>query len=307
NDFSIMGVRFVSDAYIAQYTNLGQPVGNMVQGPDTTLYLVNAGIKMPFTSCSADVVDYGYTCASNQYVPLTIGQTNKLVSGPTVTKLIKSNSNGTIYYMNNGQKRPFPSWSDLVALHIPISYNVLTSALVSNFPNGSVLYGPGRLVKTTSSATVYMVKNLSKLVPISSFVYPQDLGLSLDILTISDNDLQTYTLDSAIQTKVLCGTTDYVGTNGQNYDVTSSLSTYGFQSNQFIDGGSICSNLPISSQNLGNYIRTSNGTIYYVSNGHKQAVTNWNAYVAHGGSGANTVNVSNYFATLIASGSDITQ
>jgi hypothetical protein len=111
NDFSIMGLRYVDDSYLSQFA-LGQAVGNMVQGPDGTLYLVNAGIKLPFSSCGGDVADYGYTCDASQFIPLTAGQTNKLANGPGLTKLIKANNDSTIYYMSGGTKRPFTSWSD---------------------------------------------------------------------------------------------------------------------------------------------------------------------------------------------------
>ncbi|MGC1177245.1 MAG: hypothetical protein WA843_04195 [Candidatus Saccharimonadales bacterium] len=306
NDFSTLGVRFVSDAYLAQYTTLGRPVGNMVQSPDGTLYLVNAGIKLPFSSCSGDIADYGFTCDSSQFVPLTIGQANKLVSGPGVTKLIKSNANSTIYYMSNGTKRPIPSWGDLTSLNTPISYNVLTDALVSQFPTGPLLYANGSLVKTDTLSTVYIV-NQANLIPIASFLYPQEFGAPLSLRTISASDFQTYTIRPPIQTKIKCGTSDYVGTNGQLYNVTASLNTFGFQAGDFLDVGSLCSNLPAGSQTLGNFIRVSNGTVYYVSAGQKQAFTNYNAYVTHGGNNSNTVSVSDYFASLVNSGANITQ
>jgi hypothetical protein len=307
NDFGILGLRYVTDAYLAAYTNLGHPVDNMVQGPDQTLYLVNAGIKLSFSSCSGDVLDYGFTCASSQYIPLTTGQANKLVSGPGVTKLIKSNSNGTIYYMTGGAKRPIPGWSDLTSLNLPISYNVLTTALVSEFPTGPLLFGAGSLVVTGNSSTVYIVENQNELIPISSFVYPQDLGLPLAVRGMSASDFQSYTVEPGIQTKIKCGTTDYVGTGGLLYNVTSSLSTFGFQASDFVDVGSFCSSLPMATQTLGNFIRVNNGTVFYVSGGQKQAFTNYNAYVAHGGTNSNTVSVSDYFATLIPSGANITQ
>jgi hypothetical protein len=305
NDFGALGIRYVSDAYLAQYTTLGPPVGNMIQSPEGSLYLVNAGIKLPFSSCSGDVVDYGYTCASNEYTPLTSDESNKLVSGPGVTKLIMSNSNSTIYYMTNGTKRPIPGWGDLVSQGIPISWNVLTNAMVNQFTTGPLLFGNGSLVKTDSSSTVYIV-NQTQLIPIASFIYPQDLGDSLTLRGMSSSDFQSYTVTAPIQTKIKCGGVDYVGAGGQLYNVTSTLSTYGFQAGDFVDVGSLCSSFPVSSQPLGNFIRVSNGTVFYVSGGQKQAFTNYNAYVAHGGTNSNTVSVSDYFTSLIPSGANIT-
>ncbi len=307
NDFSTLGLRFVDDAYLAQFTT-GQAVGNMVQGPDGTLYLVNAGIKLPFTNCSGDVVDYGYACSTSDFIPLTAGQTNKLVSGPAVTKLVKSNTDATIYYVSSGQKHPIPGWNDLLSLNTPLSINVLTSVYVGQMSTGTTMYAPGSLVKTANSATVYVVKDSSNLFTISSFVYPQELGLPLNVRTMSNSDLSSYTVGSGVQDKILCGSNYYVGSGGQVFNIASgSLATYGFNAGDFVNGGNMCNALQVNSQTLGSFIRVSSGTIYMISGGQKQAFTNFNAYIAHGGTGSNTVQVSDYFASLIPSGSSISQ
>lgn len=282
NDYSALRLRFVSDSFMSQYTT-GQAVGNMAQSPDGTLSLITASIKLPFSSCSGDIVDYGYTCASNQFIPLTAVQSNKLANGPGVTKLIKSNTNATIYYMDAGKKRPIASWSDLLRLQIPISWNVLSSSTVNSFQQGTVMYGPGSLVRTTSSATIYAVKNSNTLMTISNFSFPQELGLSTNFRFISDVDFQT-TYNSgagaaALTNKVSCGGVNYVGIGGRLYDVssTSIMNAYGFSSGEFTDLGSICPTLPPSTP-LSQYLRGSNGTIYYVAGGTKRAFSSYSTY-----------------------------
>jgi hypothetical protein len=311
NDLSTLGIRYVDNSYLSQFA-AGQVVSNMIQSPDGTLYLINAGIKLPFSSCTGDVIDYGYTCDSSQFDPLTEGQTNKLVSGPGLTKLIKSNNDGTIYYMSSGKKRPFTSWGDLTKLNIPIAINVFTNSLVNQFPAGTVLYGPGSLVKTSSSGTVYMVKDNITLLPISSFVYPQELGLSGSTRTMSDTDFQS-TYNSAqssplIKNRITCGGKTYVATKGSLYEASSQMLTnYGFDPSTFVDGGGICSNVSFSSQPLSQYIRISDGTIYYVNGGQKRAFTSYSTYQSpsYCNNSCTLNQVSNFFANSIPSGPNL--
>lgn len=312
-DFASMGpLRFVPDAYINSL-NTGMTVGNMARGPDGSLYLVNAGIKLGFTSCSGDVADYGYTC-NPPFLELTGAQLNRLVAGPNVTKLIRSNTNGTIYYMSGGKKRPFTSWEDLTSLNIPISVNVFNNGLVNYYPTGSIVYGPGSLVKTPSSGTVYVAKEADKLMPITGFIYPQELGLNSNIglRTMSDADLQqTYNNAqgaSNLTNKVKCSTNNYVGTQGFAYLVSGLMATnYGFTDGDFVDVGTICAKLKFSSQPLSQYMRVSNGTIYYVTGGQKRAFTSYATYQssAYCNNACTLTHVSDFFADSIASGANL--
>lgn len=230
-------------------------------------------------------------------------------SGNINSQLIKSPSNGTVYYVNSGKERPVASWSDLLGLKItPFTINTIPDAIVGTIPVGSFVYAPGSLVKTANSATVYIAKDASTLFPISSFTFPIDLGTSMNIKTIANSDISSYSVSTLLQTKIICNSNDYVGINGTLYSVSAgNMTTYGFNQSDFVDVGSACLNLVTTSTNLPNFIRTQNGTIYTVNNGQKQAFTNYQAYLAHGGTPSNTISVSDYFASTIASGSQITQ
>lgn len=228
---------------------------------------------------------------------------------PINTNLIKSPLSPTVYYMVGGNKRPITSWSDLVSLHTqPLAINTLPDSTISQIPTGTMMYGVGSLVKTASSSTVYVVKSPTELFPISSFTFPSELGLSLYIRIMSNAEFQGYTVLPVLQSKLACGPTDYVGTNGAVHAIsTNMLNAYGFTQSEFTDAGVVCNNVPISNQAFDQYIRVSNSTIYYVSNGQKQAFTNYAAYINHGGNSSNTLQVSDYFAGTIPSGTNITQ
>jgi hypothetical protein len=304
NDFSALGpVRTTTLGEINSYTG-GQPLRNIVGSSNGTLYLVNANIKLPFNNCSS-VTDYGYACDSTKIPYLTDGQLALLTTGPQVTPLLRGTTNTTVYYITGGVKRPVDSWSDIQSFHIPL-INTLTDAFVNEIPPSSaVVYGSGALVKTLNSPTVYIVEDLNNVVPISNFIYPQELGLGTNVRTI----ISYYGVQSSVENSVQCNSINYVGTEGAEYPVSASMLTaYGFTQNQFVNvGRTLCSNLPISVQPLTQYIRVPEGTIYYVSGGLKQAYTSYQLYLAHGGTAANTIQVSDFFANQVPTGAPITQ
>jgi hypothetical protein len=230
-------------------------------------------------------------------------------TGNINSHLIKSNSDGTVYYVTAGVKRPISSWSDLLGLHItPFAINTIPQRIVTAIPTASLAYAPGSLVKTANSATVYIVKDVNSLFTISSFTFPTELGLSLAIRTIANNDISSYSIVGPVQSKLKCNSIYYLGTKGSVYQIPGNIMfAYDYEDVDFVEATAMCANLPISSQTLTEFIRTSDGSIFHVENGHKRGFTNYPAYVAHGGTSSNTIAVSNYFADTLPWGAPITQ
>lgn len=301
NDLYPLGpVRQTSAAEINNYTP-GPTVARLFKDSGGTVYLVNSGIKLPFPNCNT-VADYGLNCGN----ALTVSDSliNELYSGPSVTHLLKGVNGPSVYYIESGQKRPIPSWAD--ALSFKISMNVLSDAYLNTIPDSPIVgYGPGSLVKTPNNSSVYVVKDSDNILPLSNFQYTQDLGLGTSVRTI--NSFYTV-LGSDIRTKIQCGGADYIGTNGLTYLIPSAaiLSAYGFSQSDFIDGGSACFNLPITSQPLDHFIRSNSGAIFYVTGGQKQYVTTYSVYQAHGGNSSNTVQASNLLLNMLVDGPPLT-
>jgi hypothetical protein len=305
NDFSPLGLRFVDPSELPATT--GQTVGRMVQGADgASLYFVNAGIKLGFTSCApgGDVEAYGYDCSSNSYIPLTIGQTNKLVNGPNVTRLFKSNNDGTIYYMSKAYKRPFTTMDDIQGMHLNQGINVFTDAYVRSLPTWYPIFKPGSLVKYSNSASIYEVSDPDNAFQIGSFAYPQEMGLSTSYRIISGG----FSPGAILENKLLCNGNDYISTNGNTYKASSTILTaYGWTSDQFLTADNICANIKISQTPLSQYIRTPDGTVYYVNSGQKQAFTSYNTYqsASYCNNSCTLISVSTLFASSIPSGSNL--
>lgn len=228
---------------------------------------------------------------------------------PINNGIVMTPGDGTVYYVTNGKKRPVPGWGNLVDLKIqPLVINSIDTVTMNAIPTGPLVYAPGHIVKTTSSATVYLVKSYTELMPISSFLFPQELGASSTLETMPTADFNNYAVRGAIRTQILCGEQRYIGINGALYQVSSSdLTKYGFNQADFVEAGLLCDVLPKTTRTLPEFLLDSTGTIYLVQSGSKHAFTGYGAYLANGGTPQNTVRVSNHFTGLIPNGANISQ
>lgn len=292
-------VRVTTASEINQYSST-KPFSRLVGGESSTLYFVNASIRLRLPSCSM-VVDYGFDCSASSITYLSEGALRVLRNGPQLTNLYRSNTNYTAYWMDRGKKRPITSLGDLK--RIGGSTNVLSSGYVDSVRTGLAVYGPGSLVKTANSSTVYVVKDIKTLLPVKSFVHLQEIGLDAKVRTISSS----YTVASTLTTYITCNGKKYVGTKGGLYETSTDIITHYDLSNvTFVEGGNICNFLNISQVPLGQYIRVNN-TIFLVSGGIKRAFSSYSVY--QGPSYCNNVcsyiDTSEYLAATIGNGPNI--
>jgi hypothetical protein len=112
----------------------------------------------------------------------------------------------------------------------------------------------------------------------------------------------------AIENKIQCSGTNYIATGGAIYSLSGSMMTnFGFSPGEFVDGGLLCSNLLVSSQPLGQYIRVPNGTVYYVGGGQKRAFASYTTFQSSSycNNSCTLINVSDFFANSLPSGANL--
>ncbi|MFN8016114.1 MAG: S8 family serine peptidase [Acidimicrobiia bacterium] len=303
NDFSTLGpVRFVEKSYLDSIptgSNLSRVIGSTA---DSNVYLIIAGIKLLFPSCDL-VVDFGYSCSNLiLFSPDTL---NRFVNGPAVTVYFRSVTDATVYFIDNGYKRPIASWPDLVSLGYPIAIHRFSDLFLNSIATGDTMLGGGSLVKVSNSASVYVVNNWSgspSLFPVTSFANTVDLGLGTSVRTISPSEFSKYSIGSNLRTTIKCGSNTYVGTNGVLYRVDSTLySNFGYTLSSFLDGGEICNRFNFSQNDLSKYIVNS-GSIYLAENGVKKGFTSYSAFLSNGGGSSTPTFISNTMANSIPNG-----
>lgn len=305
NEFSTLGsVRFVEQSYLDSIptgSNLSRVVGSTT---DSSVYLIIAGIRLLFPSCDL-VVDFGYSCSNLiLFSPTTL---NRFVSGPAVTVYFRSVTDATVYFIDNGYKRPIASWADLVSLGFPIAIHRFSDLFLNSITTGDLMLGGGSLLKVASSSSVYAVNNWSgtpSVFPVTSFANTVDLGLGTNVRTVSASEFSKYSVGSNLRTSVKCGGLTYFGINGTLYRVDPSQYThFGVNDSSFLVSGDICNRFVISPDLMSRFIVNS-GSIFLVENGTKRGFTSFGAYLAAVGSSTPVV-VSNSFAGSLPNGSPI--
>lgn len=126
--FPLGNVAFVSQSQLDRYETR-HAVGRVIRSSNGTIYFFDAGIKLPFSSCS-QVVDYGGSCGPDGFVQLTDAQISAFVTGPAMRPVLGTND-GARYFITAGTKREILDNQSQAAAGIPAGYNVLTEGAVS--------------------------------------------------------------------------------------------------------------------------------------------------------------------------------
>lgn len=127
-------VGYVSQSYLDKYTT-AQAVGRIMRAPNGTIYFFDAGIKLPFGSCTM-VADYGGACADTGYVQLTDAQVATFVTGPAMTSVTGTREGGR-YAIKSGGKREVLDARSQAEAGYGAGFNVLTEAGLSDLPLGN--------------------------------------------------------------------------------------------------------------------------------------------------------------------------
>jgi hypothetical protein len=117
--------------------------------------------------------------------------------------------NGTDFRLEGGQS-PVVFW--------------VSSYYLNRIATGSVRIPPGRLVKTTTSSSIYVADGPSRLLPLTSFAVATDAGLSTQYDTVAASQLSGYTVAKTPFPNVfVCLDQTFVAGGGHSYVVTPSL------------------------------------------------------------------------------------
>lgn len=160
------GFAYVSQSYLDAYST-AQPVGHNFRNTSGIIALLDSGRVYPYSSCQS-LVDFGYSCATDQYVPLTDGQFSAFGMGTTLTNVVAT-PNGGKYYVKGGKKSeildsPSQSAANITAPTVQLSVAALGATpyappvvrddvLIGNRDDGSYLLFRGGVGTKISAAT----------------------------------------------------------------------------------------------------------------------------------------------------------
>jgi hypothetical protein len=216
--------------------------------------------------------------------------------------LIKTASSATVYVVMPSNILPIGSWQALINLTPPGKTPVIVTVpdgLIAALPKGPVALESGTLVRSPNNATVYLINGVTNKIPLSTFTYPLEAGLSAFSFTTQAR-LDAYpTSTTLLGFGLTCGTTNYVSAGGSVHAVSAALAPqYPFT---YVPLDSFtCQQLVVGAPATA-FIRTGNGTIYYLANGQKHPISTM-ARFTQLSAGAGWLGVADLFAAAIPTG-----
>lgn len=212
--------------------------------------------------------------------------------------LVKSMNNATVYAVIGGEKRPILSMSDLSSITgDPNPYVAwVSNSMVESIDTGNVVVRVASMVKTPNSSTVYLTDGYDSLIPMSSFVHTDELGVKGRIANISNSILSKYNVSSAVlDSYISCGEKTYLGVGGSLYPFSANDRKTPTQVSV-----ATCNALKVRG-GLPGFILDPSGTIYSVDANVIRPISSWNKYLSLSG-GSAPVRVSSHTLTFFTRG-----
>ncbi len=233
-------------------------------------------------------------------VPLSASTVDRLNGSGSVSSppLLKYFNDATVFVIVNGQKRPLVAMDDLKSItgeNEPY-LGWVNDEVLDAIPTGNVIVGAGRLVKTPSSATVYMTDGYDRLVPMSSFDPAKDLGVNMAIRTISDSILAKYTVDQTVlPSYVVCDSKTNIGLGGRLYGIKLENRVARTLQEQ------TC-NVFEKSDDLPRFVRTPDGTIFELKQGVLSPIGSMATYLRLSSEGGAMASITHMTAQIFPKG-----
>jgi hypothetical protein len=306
---SLPFVQLPDNSYVAPISSGGTPTCILKDSSNGTTYFLNNTTRYTVPST------YGTFTASSSIADIVTASSAIPNSSNSLKRAIKAGQGATVWYLENGTKRPIPSLSDLVLLGVAGTIDTLDPATVAAIPGGGVKLATGQPVKAPSNSSVYIVSGDTRI-PVSSSDDFIAYGFSWqNIDTIDATSLNSlYPAASTTLNKYFynqANSSSYIVDPNGCYSLTSSqLTSYGqsqsqLAANQAYDKNTV-PNLNLNACRAASVFVKSpdSSTVYWVDAGQKHPVSSWNALVNKSGStNPNIINLSTSMLQTLSTGS----
>ncbi|MFP5346597.1 MAG: hypothetical protein ACLGIA_06190 [Actinomycetes bacterium] len=216
------------------------------------------------------------------------------------SSFVKSSTKADVYLVLDGEKRYVRTWGDLTTLSggAAPQISTLPDEVLGGLPSGGPVLAPGTLVYAPGSPAVSLVDGLRRRIPVTSFSVVDETGAGA-LVQVDASTMSKYTPSARpMSVAVSCNGHTYLGVFGVLRRIPDAL-LGDYRLTPVTLDPLTCSALRPSEQALGRFLRTPDGTIYYVANGGKRWLTSYAEYVRLGGTAANTTAVSPLVASAV--------
>jgi LysM repeat protein len=157
---------------------------------------------------------------------------------------------------------------------------------------------PGSIVKSSSSATLYLVDDLTNKIKLASSAQATSVSKSRTF-TISSKELAgLQTRTGFTSGKVQCNGDVYLLDRGVLYP-TSPGAAAEFPGSVYPLSTITCAAMELSTRSVGQFIRSNSGILYLIQDGTKQRISSWAHLAKLRGDGPGYIQATNYFASRI--------
>ncbi|MEO7016742.1 MAG: hypothetical protein ABI130_12800 [Leifsonia sp.] len=254
----------------------------------------------------ADGGSYAWNTGSTSALPAVVVPQAFLGAYPAkgtivAGSMIKTANSATVYIVMADKLLPVGAWESLVALaggKSPV-ISTVPDSLVAAIPKGPVALTTNTLVLSTNNATVYLINGVTNKIALSNFAFANEAGITGYSFTTQER-LDAYpTSTTLLGFGLTCGSTDYVSAAGSVHKLDPSLKAlYPFT---FVALDSYTCQLLTVGTAATRFIRTSDGSIFWLDAGKKRPISSMQRY-AELSQGATYLNVHALFAAAIPTG-----
>ena len=214
---------------------------------------------------------------------------------------IKSASGATVYLTMPTEVLPVGAWDSLIALSGGKTPTIVTvpQTLIASLRFGPVALTAGTLVRTPQNATVFLVNGVTNKVAFSDMLFAYEAGITKVTYTTQAR-LDAYpTAPTRLVFGITCGSQRYMSAGGSVHAIGASLvPDYPIT---FVPLDTFTCALLHKGTAATAFIRTPNGSIYYLDAGKKRPITSFARYQQLSG-GKSYLNVAQKLANLIPTG-----
>jgi|GEM_PF-1285429 len=268
---------------------------SFVRGSDRRTWFLSEAGRTPVTGAAVPVS----TSALPDDVLARVPQT---APAPTPF-LVKTPTSGTVFVVLAGALAPLRSWSDLVRLAGTSAPEIRTvsAPVLGLLPTRAPYTPPGTLARSAASPSVFLLDGEDSRIPVSTFAVTAELGITR-LTVVPDAELtRRGTGPAALRTIVTCGSQRLIGLGGQAWEILPADRSHFPSATTDLDPAT-CAALPRSARPASRFLRTSDGTIYWIESGTKRPISSMARFTSLGGSTATMIQISDFAAGRIPTG-----
>ena len=225
------------------------------------------------------------------------------VQGQLSTPVMVSSPGNKLSYLISGAARRTSTSADMTARFLAVVKQdkvvQIPQSAINSLADGGLAIAPGSIVRQGSS--YFLADGITNLVRLESLAQAQSVSSS-KTFTYQSAELRSFQVRNRLNSlKVQCNSGQYLLDKGTLHRI-SDLAIAEFPGTAYPLASSTCSALKLADRVVGPFMRDNRGLLFYIEDGKKRRVANWDQLAKLRGDGPGHIEASAYFAGKIPAG-----